>query len=499
MDNHLIENLQPHILSHFPVAVYTTDAQGLLTFYNQKAAELWGRSPRLGDPSETAFSGAWKLYQPDDAPLPHDRSPVAVALKYQKEPCSSEICVQRPDKTKLTVAAHVSLIFAEDGTLAGAVNVLYDITQYKKMEETGPRLAALVESSTDAIIGKDLSGIIHSWNRGATDIFGYPEQEALGRNIRFIIPQDRQQEEDMILARIRKGEKLEPFETIRLRKDHQPIPVSVTISPIRNAAGQIVGASKIARDISLTFEAREKVRQYTEELKHINTAKDNFIAMTSHELKTPLTVLKATLQFLDSEIPPDTGTQWQALIGKSLSQVERLNVIASNLIDISKMEVGKFSFHFTSFPVRDLLDECIDNILLGEASHPVTRVYQLDDVTLHADRIRIGQVVNNLLSNALKYSPDETPIIVHGYMDGPNLIVRIADTGPGIPDSETQKVFDIFFRSEQTRPVPGMGVGLYLSQQIIVAHQGKLWVESKIGKGSTFFISLPLEAQAGKS
>lgn len=491
MENNFIENLQTDLLFHLPVAIYTTNPLGLLTFYNQKAETLWGRKPRLEDPTELPFCGSWKLFQMDGTPLARDRSPMAIALKYQIDPGQSELSIERPDGTKATVATHINPLFRRDGTFAGAVNVLYEVSRYKYMEESAPRLAALVESSTDAIIGKDLNGVISSWNRGATEIFGYREHEALGRNIRFIIPEDRQREEDMILDRIKKGEKLESFETIRLAKGHKPIPVSVTISPIKNSTGQIVGASKIARDISPLLEARDKVRHYTEELKRINTAKDNFIAMTSHELKTPLTVLKATLQFLESEV--SAHTEWKTLVQKSLSQTERLHVIISNLIDISKIEVGEFSLIFKSFSAQEFLDECIDNVVWVHKSPHIVRTYLLDSVTLQADRIRIGQVMNNLLSNAIKYSPPESPIVVDAYVDGPDLVVRVTDSGPGIEGSETQKIFDIFFRSPLTHRVPGMGVGLYLCQKIIEAHHGKLWVESEIQKGSTFFISLPLE------
>jgi PAS domain S-box-containing protein len=456
-----IENLQADVLSRIPVAVYTTDDRGLLTFFNRKAEMLWGRKPRLRDPSEVPFSGAWQLYGSDGTPLARDNSPVAVALGSRREPEPAELCIGRPDGTKVTVAVHIRLLSSDDGSSGGALVVLHEITRYKKMEETAPRLAAIVESSSDAIIGKDLTGVISSWNRGATEIFGYPEKEALGRNIRFIIPGDRQQEEDMILERIRRGEKLESFETVRLTKDHKEIPVSVTVSPIRNATGQIVGASKIARDISLMLEAREKVRTYTEELKHVNTAKDNIIAITSHELKTPLTVLKATLQILQSgDLPTD---EQQELIEKALSQEKRLEIIIANLADISRMEVGKLSFRFTDFCAKELLDECVDNILMGDPSRTVIRRYRLGDVTVRADKVRIGQVMNNLLSNALKYSPRESPVVVEGRSMENDLLVTVADSGRGIAEEHLRKVFDIFFRSRQAAEVPGMGVGLYLS------------------------------------
>ena len=490
-----IENLQIDILSLMPVAVYTTDARGILTFYNRKAEMLWGRKPHLGDPSEFPFSGAWKLYRTDGSPLAHDSSPVAVALRSRQQRGPSELCIERPDGTKITVAVHISLLSPAGDPPAGALVVLYEITQYKTMEETAPRLAAIVESSSDAIIGKDLTGVISSWNRGATAIFGYQEQEALGRNIRFIIPEDRQQEEDMILERIRRGEKLESFETVRLAKGHKEVQVSVTISPIRNATGQIVGASKIARDISLMLEAREKVRTYSEELKHLNTAKDNIIAITSHELKTPLTVLKAALQLLQSQdLPPD---EHEGLLEKALSQEKRLEIIISNLADISKMEVGKLSFRFTDFYAKELLDECVDNILLGEPSRTVIRRYRLEGVTVRADKVRIGQAMNNLLSNALKYSAAQYPVVMDGRLEGNDLLVSVADSGRGITKPHLQKIFDIFFRSHQSHEIPGMGVGLYLSQQIISAHHGKLWVESEAGKGSTFFFTIPLRGASG--
>ena len=253
------------VLEALPAAIYTTDAAGRITYYNQAAALMWGQRPELG---ESEWCGSWKLYWPDGRPLPHDQCPMALAIKEGRPNRGMEAVAERPDGIKIPFIPYPTPLFDSSGTLVGAVNMLVDITDRKRAEESALRLASIVEFSDDAIISKDLDGVITSWNRGAQALFGYTAREAVGNSVRTLIPPDRLDEESEILARIRRGEHIEHYETVRRRKDGTLIDISLTVSPVKNAAGEIVGASKIARNISERKRAEEALHLIVDESKH---------------------------------------------------------------------------------------------------------------------------------------------------------------------------------------------------------------------------------------
>ena len=253
------------VLEALPAAIYTTDAAGRITYYNQAAALLWGQRPELG---ESEWCGSWKLYWPDGRPLPHDQCPMALAIKEGRPNRGMEAVAERPDGIKIPFIPYPTPLYDSSGTLVGAVNMLVDITDRKRAEESALRLASIVEFSDDAIVSKDLDGVITSWNRGAQALFGYTAREAVGNSVRTLIPPDRLDEESEILARIRRGERIEHYETVRRRKDGTLIDISLTVSPVKNAAGEIVGASKIARNISERKRAEEALHLIVDESKH---------------------------------------------------------------------------------------------------------------------------------------------------------------------------------------------------------------------------------------
>jgi PAS domain S-box-containing protein len=253
------------LLEALPAAVYTTDALGRITFYNQAAADLWGRRPALGS---DAWCGSWRLYWPDGTPMPHDQCPMAVALKEQRPIRGAEAMAERPDGTRISFLAYPTPLFDRSGAVIGAVNTLVDITEHKRADSMGARLAAIVEASDDAIVSKDLNGTILTWNQGAERLFAYTAEEAVGKPITILIPPDRHDEEPGILERIRRGERIDHYETVRMRKDGGLIDTSLTVSPIRNAAGRIIGASKIARDITERRRAEERQNLLLREMNH---------------------------------------------------------------------------------------------------------------------------------------------------------------------------------------------------------------------------------------
>jgi PAS domain S-box-containing protein len=283
------------LLQGLPTAVYTTDAAGRITFYNEAAAELWGMRPQLGS---SEFCGSWKLYWPDGTPLPHDECPMALSLKERRPIKGMEAIAERPDGTRVPFMAYPMPLFDGSGTFVGGVNTLVDITERREAEqrirssEARYRdIAAIVEFSDDAVLAIDLDGVITSWNKGAERLYGYTATEVIGRPVTMLIPAERHDEEPAIMTGIRSGERIEPYETVRQHKDGSLVDISLTVSPVRNSQGEVVGASKIARDIGERRRAEERQRLLLRELDHrvrnLFTLTGGLVALSARSAKTP--------------------------------------------------------------------------------------------------------------------------------------------------------------------------------------------------------------------
>jgi PAS domain S-box-containing protein len=283
-----------HILEALPEAIYITDARGRITFYNSAAVEMWGVRPEIG---KSEFCGSWKLYWPDGRPLPHDQCPMATALKDKRANRGMEAVAERPDGTRVPFLAFPTPLFDADGDLIGAVNMLVDLTERAIVDEAAQRFAAIVESSDDAILAKDLNGTIISWNRGAERLFGYTAAEAIGRHVLMLIPLDRHNEEPDILGRIRRGERIDHYETVRRRKDGSLIEISLSVSPIRNREGKVIGASKIARDITERRRAEEQqhllIREMDHRVKNLFTLAGSVVSLSARSASTPAELASA--------------------------------------------------------------------------------------------------------------------------------------------------------------------------------------------------------------
>jgi PAS domain S-box-containing protein len=253
------------LIAALPVAVYTTDSQGYITSYNLAAAQFWGRRP---NPGSARWCGFESLHRADGTQVAFEDCTLARALASGHDLPAGEAIGRRPDGSSIAFIAVPKLLFSDDGSVRGSVTTLVDITDNAQRSESHPRLAAIIASSSDAIISKDLSGIITSWNRSAERVFGYTADEIVGRSVLTLIPPERHDEEPRILERIRNGEIVDRFETIRVRKDGERIPISLTISPIRAPDGRIIGVSKIARDISDRRETEHRIRALLREVNH---------------------------------------------------------------------------------------------------------------------------------------------------------------------------------------------------------------------------------------
>ena len=255
-----------------PMAVYAIDTSGVIRHFNRHAAELWGRKPALGD-TDQRFCGSFKMFRPDGSFMPHDQCPMAEVVNGKiSEARDAEVLIERPDGSHVTVLVNICPLKNDRGEVTGAINCFYDITDRKRDETAAMRLAAVVRSSHDAIVAKDVNGTITNWNQSAERIFGYKAKEIIGKSILTLIPKDRQKEETEILRKIRRGQSIDHYETVRRCKDGRLIDVSLTISPVKDPNGEIVGVSKIARDITKQKQTERRLAEQTRLLDLSNDA-----------------------------------------------------------------------------------------------------------------------------------------------------------------------------------------------------------------------------------
>jgi PAS domain S-box-containing protein len=374
-------------------------------------------------------------------------------------------------------------VYFKDDQAVRFIGTVLDITDIKLAQEESAKLAAIVASSDDAIVSKTLESIVTSWNVSAERMFGFTAKEMIGEPIYKIIPADRHQEEAQILARLQSGVRVEHFETKRLTKSGHELDVSISVSPIRDIEGKIIGLSKIARDIS--------------ERKRDETRKSDFIGMVSHELKTPLTSLNGILQVTGAKLKNSEDRFLSGAMQKANLQVKKMIKIINGFLNVSRLESGKILIEKQKFQLETLVEEVIEEINLTTSSHHI-HFSPCPPVAVTADRDKISSVVSNLIGNAIKYSPNGTDISINCLISDGKAWISIKDKGMGVRPEDTKKIFERYYRvqSEDSRHISGFGIGLYLSAEIVRRHDGEIWVESVVGKGSTFYFNLPLDQVA---
>ena len=471
--------------------VIVTDDHARITFLNAMAESLTG----------------WTLEEAQDRPLEvvfriiheHTRRPAAnpvdsVLREGVVSGLANHTVLIARDGTERSIADSAAPIRNSGKTIGGVVLVFRDITEQQRAEQARAYLAAIVESSDDAIVGEALDGVITSWNRGAERIFGYTADAIVGQPLSVLMPPDTVEDFRVILDRIRRGEHVEAYQTKRLRKDGQVIDVSLAVSPIRDAEGQIIGASKVARDITALKRQEAELRQAKEAAELANRAKDQFLAMLSHELRTPLApvLLETTAALSD----PTTPAELLPTFRNIRDGVQLQARLVDDLLDVTRIIRGKMVYHFEVVDIHETVQRAWKHCLSDVQGKQQRVALDLSATQHHVqgDPTRLQQLLFNLLKNASKFSPEQCEIRIKTTNAGDRLIVSVIDPGIGIEPEYLPRVFDAFDQGEETikRRLGGLGLGLGISRAIAEAHGGILTPASDgRNRGSTFTLDLP--------
>jgi len=412
---------------------------------------------------------------------------------------SGELVHRRRDGAAVTVASHWSLSRDDRGRPIAVTEVNNDITEQKRSESARLHLAAIVESSTDAIIGKTVDGIVTSWNEAAAAMFGYAAEEMIGRPITTLFPHGHLIEEGMILDRVRRGERVEHYETVRRRKDGTEIEVSLTVSPIRDAAGTVVGVSKIARDITERKLAQARLEDLQSELLHVSrlSTMGQMASTLAHELNQPLTAVTNYLSALRRLIAAGPGADPKR-VGEILDRTVEQATRAGQVIRRLREFVAKGETERRIESVNDMVEDAADLALVGARQQGVAASMEFEGgiPKVLVDRVQIQQVLINLVRNALeameRSATRELRIATRYLHDSRQAEITVADTGPGIAPEIANRLFQPFVSTKKT----GMGLGLSICREIVEAHGGLLSTAANEPIGTVFSMIVPIAAVA---
>jgi PAS domain S-box-containing protein len=476
-------------------AVWTMDARGFVLEDSPGWRAYAGRAP------EERTAEAWLA-----AVHPDDREDAAAAWARglaEQSKVEIECRVRQPGGGYLWVHTTAVPVLNGDGTVREWIGSSADVTERRQAEEIQARLSALVASSDDAIASKTLDGIVTSWNAAAERLFGWTAEEMIGQPITRLSPPDRQDDVKPILAAIRRGERVEHFETERVRKDGQRIQVALTVSPIRDAEGRIIGASKIARDVSDRKRAeaeRERLLVETERARRDAEAasrdKDAFLATVSHELRTPLSPILAWARMLRIG-----GGLDQDKAARAVETIERCAKaqaqLVEDLLDVSRIVAGRLRLDVRPVDLVPVVQAAVDVVRPAAEAKGVRLQVVLDPNAgrVSGDPARLQQVVWNLLSNAVKFTPRDGRVHVVLERVNSHVEVAVSDTGQGIAPEFLPHVFERFQQADRSpsRPHGGLGLGLAIVRHIAELHGGTVHAESPgPGQGAVFTLKLPV-------
>jgi PAS domain S-box-containing protein len=467
----IVESSDDAILSHALNGAIETWNRAASRIFGYRNEEIIGRSVDILFPAERAE-------QPDL--LQRLRGGVSIEHIHTNALAKNGVAVP--------VSLSISPVLTPDGEMIGVARIIRDLSFQQRAERDVFRLAAIVDSSEDAIISKDLTGVVQTWNNAAERMFGYTAAEMIGQSIMKIIPPDRHNEEATVLSRIRAGLPVEHFETIRRRKDGSFIEISLSVSPIRTSSGTIIGASKVVRDISAQ-------RQLARQAEEANRVKDEFLATLSHELRTPLNAVLGYTRMLRSG---NLGIERQE---RAIDVIERnasvLHQLVSDVLDVSGIVTGKIRLNPELCDLSGIVKAACDSVRPTSDTKAVSVGVRTPStpVMVRCDADRIQQVFWNLLTNAVKFTPRGGDVSVEVSSSDRFARVTVTDTGIGIKPEALPHVFQRFWQGDSvnSRQTGGLGLGLALARHFVELHGGTITAESGgPDTGATFTVTLPL-------
>ena len=391
-----------------------------------------------------------------------------------------------------------------------------NITESKVDEDYISHLAAIVEFSEDAIISKSLDGTIKSWNKGSEKMFGYTSAEMIGKNISLIIPPEFIKEEKNIIERVSLNEILDPYETVRMTKKGSQLYVSLTVSPLKDRAGNIIGVSTIGRDVTLrkkaeadlitanielAFQNEEKEKRAAElliingeltiaenQLQEVNTELEAFTYSVSHDLRSPLRAVNSYAQILTEDYAGSLDDDGRKILENIQYNTKKMGALIDELLSFSRL--GRKEIDRTEIDMNELVRTVLDNIKRTNDHHATIQVSPL--TVVKADHVLLQQVLINLLSNAIKYSSKKEDPLIEIFAEEQNnqTVFVITDNGAGFDMRFADKLFGVFQRLHSEKEFEGNGVGLAIVQRIISKHGGRVWAEGKENEGASFYFTL---------
>ena len=466
----IVESSDDAIISH--------DLNGAIETWNRAASRIFG------------YTTDEMIGRPVDLLFPAERSQADLLRQLRDGVSIEHVQTTALAKSGITVPVSLSIspVLTHQREIIGVARIIRDLSAQQQAERDVFRLAAIVNGSEDAIISKDLNGIVQTWNSAAERMFGYNAAEMIGQSIMKIIPPDRYGEEKTVLSRIRAGLPVEHFETVRRRKDGTAIEISLSVSPIRTPSGTIIGASKIARDISIQ-------RQLARDAEEANRVKDEFLATLSHELRTPLNAVLGYTRMLRSG-KLETERQERAI-----DVIERnatvLHQLVTDVLDVSGIVTGKIRVNLVMCDLSVIVQTACESVRPTADTKGVQILVQTPatPVTVRCDSDRMQQVLWNLLTNAVKFTPRGGHVSVDVGSSDRSAIVTVKDTGIGIKPEALPHVFQRFWQGDSvnSRLTSGLGLGLALARHFVELHGGTITADSDgPGTGATFIVTLPL-------